>query len=221
MERRAYTVRLPDGYDEGGGTIFACSNIEARRIAADEWCDGELRGLSVVREPGFDQYRETGVPARVLVGRGWWFECYGCDMRISEDDLAENDMRIEDVIGTERSAVYCCVECRDEAKARAEREKTGGEAFLARLRKIVIAKYGPEANFEGVRDHIFAREEGGCVVIRQAIVEFRFPGQKIGSASLRYEWGHTPECPQIGPPAPQVFCPTGDLEAFKAWAGAA
>ncbi len=95
--RRAYAV-LEDS-ESTGGIVFARSNVEARRIGAAIYHDGEFSGRHCNRVPWADAYEPEGnVPASVCIDNGWHFECCGCGANIDSDWLYDNDLTIEGVI---------------------------------------------------------------------------------------------------------------------------
>ena len=213
MSLKAFVVACPD--HEHSAITFARSNIEARKWGASEWNDGELRGMSCTRIPGFDCYHETEVPASEMVEIGWWFECSNCDRRIDNDDDDENRIIPSEVIGTQYSAVYCNAACRDEHLARKARERSAGDNFLAMIRERIKSRFGPVDFVVGAfREHLFAQEVDGVVLIRDACLSFSFPGQLIGPASVRYQPKYI-----VGPCRLEVFCCAGDAVAFEAFAG--
>lgn len=214
MARKAFLVTTD--YDGTGGVVFADTPIEARRHGASEWNDGELGGLHVHREPGFDRFDGTGVPAWMLIARGWWFECSGCGMTINEDNLHDEGLTVEGVQGVDFSRIYCCPTCEADERARAAREAAAGNAFLWQLKQRIEDRFGPVEFANGTwKEHVYAREIGGVIHVVQGIVSFNFPGMKIGPASLRYDWGYGE---QFGPPCPEYSVARGDLETFEAWA---
>lgn len=207
-------VSAPDG--EQAAIIFADSNIQARKWGASEWNDGELGGMSCNRLPAFDRFEKTGVPASEMVEIGWWFECSSCGGRIDLDDTEDRGVVAADVVGTQHGAVYCNEACRDEHKSRVAREKVAGDAFLEMLRARVRRRFGDvEFTTGAFREHMFAQEVDGKVVIKDACIAFNFPGQKIAPASVHYQPGY-----KIGPVALETRCCAGDKEAFEAFAAA-
>lgn len=214
MIPKAYLVTEPN--ENTGGVVFAASDIEARRWGAGEWNDGELSGMSAIRRKDFDQYHGKGVPARILVAEGWHFECHGCWMRIEEWALEDVGLTVDGVVGTESSQIYCCAECESRALACRAREKAAGEDFLAQLRRIVTARFGPIEFVTGrYMGRVYAVERDGHVMVEQAVVSFNFPGQQLGPASLRYDWDRRVK---VGPPHPAYMVCNGDREAFESWA---
>ncbi|HEU4682958.1 MAG TPA: hypothetical protein VFS39_00465 [Nitrospira sp.] len=194
-----------------GGIIFAKSAIEARKIGANEWNDGELAGMTVRRRKDLDQFAGSGVPFSLLIDEGWWGECTGCGGHIDEWFLYDRGLTSSDVIGTLNAAIFCCQSCKDEYAARKDREDQAGREFLKRLCDIVRRRF-PNANAV-TPEYVYAAEFDGVVTIRQAVVSFEFPGMKIAAAHLRYDPGHG-----IGPSQPYYTCASGDREAFEAWA---
>lgn len=209
---RAFIVSEP--YGDHSAIVFAKSNIEARKWGASEWNDGELGGLICHRCPGFDKFSETGVPASKMIEMGWWFECYNCGCKIDADDYDKRGIKLDDVIGTQHSSVYCNAQCRDDHYARKSREKTVGDEFLEMMRHRVIARFGSVDFVTGAfHEHMFAQEVEGVVIIQGAFVSFNFPGQKIGPASVHYDPGYG-----IGPQRIEPRCCFGDKQAFEEWA---
>lgn len=204
---------VTEQYENRAMVVFANHAITARRIGANEYCDGELRGISVKRAHHLDQYEGKGVPASVLIDGGWWFECTGCDATINSDFLDDKELAWDAVIGTENSAVFCCAECQKQHLDRQERERAIGQAFLAMMRDRITSRVGNVQFVTGAfREHIFAQELDGIVVVRQASVSFDFPGQIIAPASLHYDPAYI-----YGPAKLELRCCIGDKAAFEAW----
>lgn len=117
---RAYTVH--DG-DDGWTTVFATSNVAARRMGANELsCD--FRDVdSCRRSPEFDQYAPGPVPSHALIAGNWHFECARCNEWVDEY-TEERTYRGQ--------FVYCSRTClaRDEAD---ERHRASYEAAAIEL----------------------------------------------------------------------------------------
>ena len=81
---KAYIVQEED---EGtGGVVFAKTNAQARRIGAHEYGDGDWDSVVCRRAPWADEYVAAGhVPTRAYLQMGWYWECTGCELRMSED----------------------------------------------------------------------------------------------------------------------------------------
>lgn len=211
---KAFIVQEPD---EGtGGVIFAKSNIAARRIGADEYNGGEFGGLSVHRAPGLDQYAESGVPAHIMIAEGWWFECSGCDMRINEENLSEEGLPVSGVVGTMDGPVFCCAHRHEQWTESQRRKREAGAAFLEKLRQHVGRRLGAIDFVSGeFKEHVYVVEVDGHLIVRRAVVSFKFPGMAVGPASLRYD-----ETQENGPQPLVFYCCSGDKEAFEAFASA-
>lgn len=203
--------------DEGtGGVIFAKSNIAARKIGASEYNGGEIGGMSVHRAPGLDQYAETGVPARVMIEEGWWFECSGCGMRINEENLSEDGRPVSGVVGVMDSLVFCCALCHEQWTETQRRKREAGDAFLAKLKQHAARRLGAVDFVAGeFKEHVYVVEVDGHLIVRQAVVSFKFPGMAVGPANLRYDEAHND-----GPQPLVFYCCNGDKDAFEAFASA-
>jgi len=216
--RVAYTYNETDEWT--GGVVFARSNIEARRMGANLLNMDEIGGLTVQRRPDFDQYADTGVPARVLVEEGWWLECFGCDLRISDCGMEDAGLPVSGIVGYEQGRVYCSHTCRMESQAEDAARDAFGKAFLDMLQDVVRSRFpGAAIHFGDGRHHAYVPRYWPLVV-QQASVEFDWPGQKIGPASLEYRHAGDHGRPLIGPVRPEFRCCYGDREAFEAFAAA-
>ena len=205
---------VTEEYGNNAMVVFSNYAIAARRYAASELNGGEITGLSVRRAKDLDQFEGDRIPASILIERGWWFECSGCGLTINEENLDERDLSTGGVIGFYHGAVYCCKACHDDHMARKARENEAGQAFLAILRGLVTKRLGAVEFVTGAfKEHIFAQESDGIVMIRDACVSFNFPGQTLAPASLHYQPGY--DC---GPNRPEFRCCAGDKDAFEAFA---
>lgn len=205
---------VTEEYGNNAMVVFSNYAIAARRYAASELNGGEITGLSVRRAKDLDQFEGDRIPASILIERGWWFECSGCGLTINEENLDERDLSTGGVIGFYHGAVYCCKACHDDHMARKARENEAGQAFLAILRGLVTKRLGAVEFVTGAfKEHIFAQESDGIVMIRDACVSFNFPGQTLAPASLHYQPGH-----DYGPNRPEFRCCAGDKDAFEAFA---
>ena len=206
---------VTEEYENNAMVVFSNHAIAARRYASSELNGGEITGFSVRRAKDLDQFEGVGIPASVLIDRGWWFECSGCHLTINGENLDERDLTTDGVIGFYHGAVYCCKTCHDDHMARKARENEAGQAFLAMLRGLVERRLGPVEFVTGAfKEHIFAQESDGIVMIRDACVSFNFPGQTLAPASLHYQPGH-----DYGPKRPEFRCCAGDRDAFEVFAG--
>lgn len=201
-----------------GGVVFAETNLAARKIAADEWNDGELAGLSVRRAPGLDQYSDTGrVPASVLIcDYGWhWDGCCHCGQYLDDESLRNDGKDPALVVGFDGGQVFCDQSCADAARDQKAQEDAAGQAVLSALIERLHRRFGPVTI---VRTHHFTRCRDGLCTTEQAVVDFDFPGQQHGMAALRYEDRIVPGRTSIMPHDLYLVCPRGDVATFEAWA---
>ena len=88
MRKLAYWCRDVD--NENHEIYFCKSNIEARKIFANTYNEGELGGIHVNRIDWADRFAKLGyVPNTVLIDNGWWMECRGCGRKVSEHEAEE------------------------------------------------------------------------------------------------------------------------------------
>lgn len=215
---------VTENEENTGGVVFAKTAIEARRWGANEFNDGELGGLTVRRKRTLDQYAKTGVPASVMVEMGWRYECYHCGNTVSEDDLYEQGLAASDVCGVDNGAIYCCRACEMAAASEKLKRKQLHAETVAKFEAIIVRRF-PDADFSEARHHTYFQvhhfDDGRepAWTTEQAVIEFAFPGMKIGRASLRFERGHH-VWQRIGPPSLAFFCCGGDRESFEVYAAA-
>lgn len=202
-----------------GGIIFANSNIAARKDAASIWGDGELAGWRVHRAPGLDKYQDTGVPTWILIADGWYFECNGCGMRMSEDTLYDEGLKVEGVVGKENGQSFCSHQCRMTYKARKAAVDAYGQAFLDMMKDLLRDRFhDADLCFGDHRQHVYVTMWDHPLTVAQAIVSFSYPGMKYGPAHLRYE--KNGECNRDEISCGRWFysVPNGDIEAYEKWA---
>ena len=212
----AYTVRE----DEEGHSalVFATHRIAATRLGASQLDCDEIGGLSCKRTRWADQYAADGrVPASACVWAGWYFEeCSGCGRRIDTDELAERRLTYRDVIGwSHGGTIYCCKTCKAQDEREDRRCKRAGAEYLDRVRAILLRRF-PEAAV--VREHVYVPRGQRPAVVEQAIIEFSWPGQKIGPASIRLDDSYRGRAQ--GPRRLTFTCCMGEREAFEAYAAA-
>lgn len=211
----AYQVTEPS--ESHARIVFAVNAKAARRAGAAQldW-DGDGK-LTCERVSWADRYAQDGrVPAAACVAAGWWFEgCFGCDRRIDEDSLAERRLSSRNVIGWQGGRIYCCKTCKEQDERTERRCKRVETAFLAQLRERLRKRF-PEA--EVVREHVYVPRGYTPAVVEQVVIDFTWPGQKIGPAQLRLDRAQSH---RIQGPRPLVFmCCMGDRDAFEAYAAA-
>jgi hypothetical protein len=217
---KAYTVRETD---EGtGGILFAHYAIVAHRNGASEWGNGDLSSVECRRTPWADAYAETGIPARVMVEHGWWFECFGCGIKISEEEFHDRRMDTAGIIGTQHGRIYCCARCkwrdkRLEAKSIALRREVFEIHKNIALKKLPgIKVLNLDANPGSRVDVSFEPGGWNWYYIN---IQFKFPGMSVAPAEMKTvrQYGKTAA---FTPQRPQFYCCSGDREAFEAFAAA-
>ncbi|MAU44381.1 MAG: hypothetical protein CMP09_06025 [Yangia sp.] len=215
MSDKAYSVMETDEYT--GGIVFAKDKRTARRRGANIWADGEQDCVEVRRLPGLDKYHLTGVPAKELVWCGWHFECHGCGMKIEEDNMIDQGLPVDGVVGFEDGAIYCCHVCRMEHLSDKAARDAFGKAFLEMLRDVVRKRFpNIEHAFGEHKAHVCVHM-GSPLSVIQARVGFSFPGMKIGPAHIDYHHCGQHGRTLIGPVRPEFWCCNGDREAFEAF----
>jgi hypothetical protein len=208
---KAFGVTESD--ENTGGIVFATHGIVALRQGAAIFGSGEIYGWKARRAPWADAYAESRrVPMSVCVKHGWWIECAGCGMIINEGSLYDKKLRPSSVIGYQDSACYCCSACQKRDAKRKMRVKAAEAAGLDALRAEFRRRL-PHATLDEVRTHAYACDYNGVTVLQQAIIDFTFPGQAIGPATLRLDQSYR----HNGPQRPRFLCCNGDLVAFEAW----
>ncbi|MBO9459007.1 hypothetical protein [Labrenzia sp. R5_0] len=218
---KAYSVQ--ETFEHTGAIIFAERNIEARKWGAGEFNDGELGGLMVYRAPWADRYREYGkIPASEMIAHGWWFECVECGERLSEDWLYDNRRSLDDIIGHQGGAVFCCTGCARRFYSIKRRRKAEEQRAIDAFKGIVRRRF-PDAVFNdsveddsnrfSERHHAYVIPGKGGWHWQQVVVSFQFPGMKYGAAQLMLN-----ETRSIGPALATFSCCNGDKEAFEAFA---
>lgn len=198
---KAYEVR--DDYEGHCVIRFATNSATARREGANEldieWTSVE----SCQRKPEFDQYAPGPVPAQVLIEHGWWFECWHCGRRVTEDlktEVWDEGLDPDEFeVVTDGRAVYCSHTCQMTEWA----ERRANQAAHAALIELFEAKF-PDCTIKGL--HVY----GQRLEYRQdkysgmlCTVRFMFPGAKYGAT---YEYGN-----------PSLYVANGDIDAYHAW----
>ena len=166
----------------------------------------------------------------MLIESGWRFECEGCSRWVNSDlegyhafhgrkGLLERLIRLKPVYGPR--SVYCCPSC----KTRSEKDKRTCKemetAVIEDFKARVLKRFPGVAFTKGDGyggPHAYANKENDLYVIRQVIVHFGFPGQKIAPATFRFDMNCQENPALIGPRAPQFWCRSGDRDAFEAFA---
>lgn len=219
---RAFAVQEKD--EMTGGIFFAEHDIIAKKRGANEFADGDISGVQCRRAPWADEFVGRPIPAKVMIAYGWWFECSGCDMRISEDELADRRLDLDGVIGTQWGQVYCSARCyRRELsiRRRTEAEKQRAiDALKAIARKRLPGiEFTDEDENSNWRPHAYVNYHHGQPgwLWDQVQVSFTFPGMNIAPATLGLDRRYSTK---IGPVKPEYRCSVGDRDAFEAFAAA-
>jgi hypothetical protein len=151
-----------------------------------------------------------------MIDHGWWFECHGCGARLSDDQEPDEDEGGLDPkkfieVGT---AVYCSIGCRiayrrDKAQ-RLRFERAAIRDLATRLlAKLPDAKPVTLRGKNSFRPHAYVvKQADGVWLTQQCIVNFEWPGMKIGPGTFRFD--------KVGE-EPHVTICSGDLEAWNAW----
>src|SRR5215217_3472 len=237
-ELKAYACM--ETYEYTGAILFAKTNLEARKWAANEYNDGELGGMSVHRAPWADQYASTGkIPVEQMIWHGWHFECFWSGVRMDEGLYnGENDKYNEKTgewetedffldkkpIGFQYGPVFACQQYADEYAESKRIEKEFHEEQLKYFRAMILARLPDAVLVNGVGyekgEYISSRDmktDGwnslGERRIHEVSLSIEFPGMKHWAA-LKL---HQPSYGKIGPTKPYYTCANGDLEVFQAW----
>lgn len=95
MSAKAWKVTEPnEGYAE---IVFATSRGRAKLVS--RYYDGDFLALDVRRAPDFDEFAPQGrVPKEALLAKGWWWTCYKCNERVTEENgsVINNKVYCED-----------------------------------------------------------------------------------------------------------------------------
>lgn len=221
---KAFVVNTDCG-DGGTVVVFAVTAVEARRVGAQQ-LDTDFEDVeSCRRAPEFDRYVDMNrVPNEVLFEHGWWFECWGCEQRISDSLVGEwryegisREINLKPVF--KGDTVYCCPACkaRDEKYKRIRRE---AEASAIAYFKQRLLKRFPDAKILNNDEHGPLRQLAHVdhQGIRQVVITFEIPGITTAPAQLRYELLTAYREKSHGPSAPRIYCIDADAEVFQEYA---
>lgn len=217
---KAYEVH--DG-DEGWAIVFAEKAVVARREGAQQ-LDIDFEEVDFCRRMKWaDKYAEAGVvPMSAAIEAGWWTECHHCGQRLHEDEVWESGIEPAAVIGNWGGRVFCDWACQVWDGVQRAREEARKQRAIRWLKRRVQRRF-PGVEFDTTKfggEHAYvATDRHGRLRTEQAFVSFKFPGQKISSATLRYDprdRGHK----QGERCRPYYTCCSGDLEAFEAFVAA-
>lgn len=236
-ELKAYACM--ETYEYTGAVIFAKSNIEARKAAANEFNDNQLGGMSVKRAPWADKYGSRGnIPIDDMIDHGWHFECwcsglridseiydYGTDKWNPDTEEYEEDTFLvgKTPVGFQEGPIFACQEYADLYWEEQRKRKEYEEEMLKMYRGMVLARL-PDAvliNCDrryGQGEHIYSEKasDGETRVVEQVTIPFEFPGMKHNASLNVYRHSYNHE--RIGPLLPHFLCANGDKELFEKWA---
>lgn len=192
---RAYTVIEYNSGENSGDVFFAKSNVEARRMGADAFNDGDFGGLSVHRAPTLDQYAGKPIPLHVMVGMGWWSGCYECGVTINSDlyDYPDEDPVPWPPIGNFGQTCFCCQDCHDSWHAKRAQEPALKHKELQRL-KTVAEKYVTHPVF-GDQFHCYIDWRSDQPQVGHSSLDFTVPGAEYPMAIKYNEDKHTLHLP--------------------------
>lgn len=235
-ELKAYSCTETYSGEWTGGIHFAKSNLEARKIAANEYNDGELGGLQVKRAPWADKYGSgSKIPVSDMVDHGWHFECIHSGVTIDESiyyeprevyneetkEYEEDNFLIgKKPTGFQYGWCFACQEWEDEYKEEQRKRKEYEEEVLKfyrafiwqRLPEAVIVCEGPM--FKGQYIYTEIEYKTGIRTLKELTIPFEFPGSTGKSwLELKRYW----DDPKIGPIKPQFRVQQTDVETFYAW----
>lgn len=239
-ELKAYSCMETESGEWTGAIIFAKSNLEARKEAANDFNNGELGGLQVKRAPWADEYgARHKVPISEMIHHGWHFEChwsgqtinletyeYGIEIynqETKEYHVDESTIRREPV-GFQEGCVFACQEYADNWQLSKKIEQEFNETQLEIYKQMILdqlpdAKFLNEDGYQkrqwiGSRDAKTGDFLGlGERVLSEFHIPIDFPGKKHWAA-LEFR---QPRYSEIGPTRPQFISASGDHEAFTNW----
>lgn len=175
---KAYTAVEELSGEWSGNVFYADSNVQARRMAANDLNDGEFGGLRVNRAPVLDQYYGKAIPLEVMTDLGWWTECHECGKRINSDLYCEPEEHPrhygKEPIGVFNGLGFCCEECQVEWDRKRCQEPTI-KYHTEQSLKALAEKYVTEPIFDG-KFHCWINWHGVDPKVSSASLSFRVPG---------------------------------------------
>ena len=187
MVMKAYTAVEELSGEYSGTVVYAKSNVEARRKAANELNDGEFGGLRVIREPQLDKYTRASIPMDVMINIGWWIDCSNCGVRVNADMYEdEEEYEGKTPVGTFFGVGFCCEECSKEWQARKEIEPILKYRMMQRL-KGIAEQYVVDPVFDEDHSRCWIDWRGGEPKVNHANIEVTVPGApRYSSLSVNY-----------------------------------
>ncbi len=195
--------------------VFSKTSIEAKRDWANEHGDGDrhIAGISAKRRKEWDQFAPGPVPSMELLEAGWWMECHGCGVRVSDEDVGTSapytngydyeDFALDREYGPDLTLPIMqpyepslgCIFCRKECFERHEVERRRIKTMERRVAKImaaaIVRKFSDAALIGKDNSywspHIYvSRSNCGRLLVHQAVMSFLRPGMTYG-ATLRVD----------------------------------
>lgn len=191
-----------DAYEEHACVVFHNHGLAARRLGSNEF-DGDFNSTKCERAPQYDEYAELGyVPQKVRLADGWWFECFHCSERVSDDYLYDRGLTIKDVIEVGRDTVYCNAACKQAYEDYKNHINERHQKYITKLRALYpqIELYEKEGIYSSNKYSSYT-----CTLFVD------FPGMKHAPANLRVDDVRQDKA------KPVWHCCYGDQEAFKTW----
>ena len=205
---KAYVVR-DDGGDGECCIRFAKHPVVARREGANE-LNTDFESVECRRAKEFDEYVPGPVPPLVLIEHGWWFECMGCDQRVTNDSFHDDDEeRPHSPVAFGDWGVCCSPECKAEYLAEKEETKRHQIEAIASMTTEACRRWRGITIEGAPHAYVIKRHDGDYSwwSEEQVVVYFTFPGAKIGHAQYRREKNGV---------CGLMVC-NGDLEAWNNW----
>ena len=209
-KRKAYSFIEP--CNNAGAIYFANSNIEARKIGANEFNDGELGGVTCSRAPWADKYVGEGIPIWKMMAEGWNFECCGCGITMDIDTLEDEGIDFTKSIGTQHSMCFCQQSCKQKYQQERQEIEALQDYYIHLFKDMIASKFGHvEFSENAFQRHAYVTKHLGVFNLQQCRVTFKLPGITY-EASLEYWFKYQ----EMGPIKPFYMCAKCDREAFEA-----
>jgi len=190
---KAYTAIEECSGEYSGTVVFANSNVEARRMAADEINDGEFGGLRVMRQPELDSYYKKPIPLEIMIDLGWWTGCSNCGIEIKEDlyyDDYHDDYEYyknERPCGSFNGAGFCSAGCQEQWRAKKSQEPIIKYRMPERLRAIA-EQYVINPVFDETKNYCYITWVGDAApFVSCASVTLAMPGAGTQQLSVNFK----------------------------------
>jgi hypothetical protein len=204
----AFTARAKGDYEGTSATmLFAFSGEQAREALVG---DDEDREFAIERSQWADRYAPGPVPWIARLHHGWYCDCHGCGVTISEN--------AEDTLGRPKAfrpvqdgeEVFCSAKCMMRSRSARRNQRRAQSRMLQLYKRLLFDILGP-VRLQDDEHHVHIIKAGRAWVPAQVILRFDFPGRTGMLASFEFRHSHSVH----GPCRPQFNCSQGDLQAFK------